>query len=43
MMKGKSENVYESLHSQGNGPIQHVETCPDFFFLDQILQKKKTN
>jgi hypothetical protein len=38
-----SEDTYKSLRnrhlsvytSQGNGPIQHVETCPDFFFSPQ--------
>jgi hypothetical protein len=28
----KSIKDYVQLHSQGNGPIRHVETCPDFFF-----------
>jgi hypothetical protein len=22
----------EDTYSQGNGPIRHIETCPDFFF-----------
>jgi hypothetical protein len=25
--------------SQGNGPIRHVETCPDFFSLQEYTQQ----
>jgi hypothetical protein len=28
-------------YSQGNGPIRHVETCPDFFFLHCKSTHKK--
>jgi hypothetical protein len=24
---------------QGNGPIRHIETCPDFFFLQEYTQQ----
>jgi hypothetical protein len=27
-----SQNKCNRYYSQGNGPIRHVETCPDFFF-----------
>jgi hypothetical protein len=27
------------LDSQGNGPIRHVETCPDFFSLQEYTQQ----
>jgi hypothetical protein len=28
--------------SQGNGPIRHVETCPDFFFTARVHTTKST-
>jgi hypothetical protein len=34
------EILTESLESsQGNGPIRHVETCPDFFSLQEYTQQ----
>jgi hypothetical protein len=27
---------------QGNGPIRHVETCPDFFFTARVHTTKST-
>jgi hypothetical protein len=31
-----------SLVSQGNGPIRHVETCPDFFYTARVHTTKST-
>jgi hypothetical protein len=27
-----ADDTADKQHLQGNGPIRHVETCPDFFF-----------
>jgi hypothetical protein len=31
--------ISDILDSQGNGPIRHVETCPDFFLLQEYTQQ----
>jgi hypothetical protein len=33
---------FRRLDSQGNGPIRHVETCPDFFFTARVHTTKYT-
>jgi hypothetical protein len=30
------------MDPQGNGPIRHVETCPDFFFTARVHTTKST-
>jgi hypothetical protein len=35
-------NLWKERISQGNGPIRHVETCPDFFFTARVHTTKST-
>jgi hypothetical protein len=35
----KSGASFLTQHLQGNGPIRHVETCPDFFSLQEYTQQ----
>jgi transcription elongation factor Elf1 len=30
---------WDKIYLQGNGPIRHVETCPDFFSLQEYIQQ----
>jgi hypothetical protein len=36
-----SVRYYSWLSSQGNGPIRHVESCPDFFFFTARVHTTK--
>jgi hypothetical protein len=37
--RAPSGNFSYFLNSLGNGPIRHVETCPDFFLLQEYTQQ----
>jgi hypothetical protein len=34
------DNTFSFSFLQGNGPIRHVETCPDFFFTARVHRTK---
>jgi hypothetical protein len=35
----QTELAETQWNSQGNGPIRHVETCPEFFSLQEYTQQ----
>jgi hypothetical protein len=39
LLPQQEEVKYLGMHLQGNGPIRHVETCPDFFSLQEYTQQ----